>query len=231
MLLSAILISVQQVNAQQQNNKEPRYIDVSGQAEMEIVPDEIYLSITLSEYEKNRTKINLDEIDRKFMEVITAMKIPKETLSLENVYGGMHWRRKKPETFVASKTYRLKLSTMAVFDELLDKLDEIGISNVYIQEATHSKLEEFKLKMKTDAVKAAQRKADKMAAAAGEMVERVLFINEINTENYYPQPIYNAAPRAMYKMSSDMAEANPASEVDFKKIKIRGEVTARFEIK
>ena len=51
-LLFAMVINAQQIQPIFTNNPFPKTITVSGSAEMEIVPDEIYVNITLREYQK-----------------------------------------------------------------------------------------------------------------------------------------------------------------------------------
>ena len=50
--LFAMAINAQQVQPIFTNNPFPKTITVSGSAEMEVVPDEIYANITLREYQK-----------------------------------------------------------------------------------------------------------------------------------------------------------------------------------
>ena len=50
-------------------------ISVIGTAEMEIVPDEIYVSITLQEYKENGNKIIMETLEKAMREVLNTMKI------------------------------------------------------------------------------------------------------------------------------------------------------------
>ena len=50
------------------SNPYPKTISVSGSADMEIIPDEIYTIVTLKEYEKRGTgKIDLEKIKSEFL--------------------------------------------------------------------------------------------------------------------------------------------------------------------
>ena len=70
--ISAMLLTMIfsfQVNAQNTlNNPYPKTITVSGSAELEIVPDEIYVQVDLREYEKKGSgKIDLETIKKNFL--------------------------------------------------------------------------------------------------------------------------------------------------------------------
>src|SRR4051812_35881036 len=61
----------------------PRTISVTGSAEMEIVPDEIYVSVVLKEYDKKGTgKVSLDRIIPAFTSSVRRLGIPDSLVSI-----------------------------------------------------------------------------------------------------------------------------------------------------
>ena len=53
------------------NNPYPKTISVSGSAEMEIVPDEIYVNVVLSEYQKKgESKKDIETIKTQFSGIL-----------------------------------------------------------------------------------------------------------------------------------------------------------------
>jgi len=52
-----------------------RNIQVIGKAELEIIPDEIKIEVTLKERYLGKTKVTLEELQKQFDEVINALGI------------------------------------------------------------------------------------------------------------------------------------------------------------
>jgi uncharacterized protein len=210
-------------------------INVSGSAEMEVVPDEIYVTVELREYDKKGgNKVDIDAIKNDFLKAALSVGIPQTDISVQSYQGwdGNYWiykkNKKKNPDLKASITYQLKLSTTKKMDELVQKLDDEATQNFYISKVSHSKVDEFKRQLKIQAVKAAKEKAIYLADAIGEKAGEALTINEPNEINFYPQPVY---ANRMMKQASVEADQSAAPEVDFKKIKLKFEVNAVFALK
>src|ERR1044072_5386487 len=135
LVLAGLLLTVS-TWAQQTDNKPPvKKTEVNGSAEMEITPDEIYLSITLKEYyqSKNKTnKVDISTLEKQLQQAVVNAGIPKENLTIENVFGFNPdwWRGKKKNDpdFLAEKRYRLKLNRLDKTNIILAAVDEEGIS-------------------------------------------------------------------------------------------------------
>lgn len=214
-------------------NPYPRTITVTGSAEMEIVPDEIYVMVDLKEYDKKGAgKIPIDKIRQDFLSAVRSLGLPDSAVSVA-AYDGYNnpWLRKKnkKDELYASITYQVRLRTAAQVDQLVDRLDDAATQNFYISRTSHSRLEEFKKNLKIQAVKNAREKAGYLAEAINEHVAEAVTINE-PTEYY--QPYYNTmantrmkAPVAMDQSAADQPQA------DFKKIKFKYDVTVVFALK
>ncbi|GEM_PF-6175943 len=84
-----------QVNAQNVENES--FIEVQGQAEMEVIPDEIYILPTISERTEGRKKIGIEAQEIKLSEGLTTKGIDLQTLSLADQdasYVPVKWSRK-----------------------------------------------------------------------------------------------------------------------------------------
>lgn len=216
--------------AQNNSNPFPRTITANGSAEMEIVPDEIYVQVVLKEYEKKGNgKITLDKIRQDFLTAVRSLGLPEDAVSVSgyDAYNNPWLRKKnKKNELYASMTYQVKLRNTPQVDQLVDKLDDNATQNFYISRVSHSKVEEFKKTLKIGAIKAAKEKAQYLADAVSEKVGVAVTINEPN--EYYPQPYYNANVRMMKAESADAATDQP--QADFKKMKIKYEVTVTFAL-
>ena len=233
----ALLSSISFLNAQIQPttaDKTVKKIEVTGSAEQEITPDEIYFNISLREYMKDKSnKVDITTLEKQLQAAVNQAGIPKENFRVENIYGNRwYWQKKKPEEFLGSKRYTLKLSDLSRIDGILEKVDPRGIESVNVSGYTHTKIEQYRREIKTAALKAAREKARYLLEGIGAQLGDPIEIQEIGGDHQM-QPMYDMAPMANMRMQSgapEMAEAAP-SDIDFKKIKIRYEIRAVFGIK
>jgi uncharacterized protein len=215
-------------------NPFPKTIAVTGSAEMEIVPDEIYVMVDLKEYEKKgQGKVSIDKIRQDFLTAVRSLGLPDSAVSVAayDGYIGNPWLRKKnkKDELYASLTYQVKLRSASQVDQLVDKLDDNATSNFYIARTSHSKLDEFRKQLKIQAVKAAKEKAGYLAEAINEQVGVAVTINE---PNEYFQPYYGLASNRMMKAEAvqlDQSAGQP--QADFKKMKLKYDVTVVFALK
>lgn len=207
-------------------------ISVTGTAESEIVPDEIYVQVTLKEYDKKaNTKVDIEKIKNDFLNACKAIGLTEKDISVQSYsgYDGNAWitkKKKKDPDLKASITYSIKLSTTAKMDELVEKLDDEATQSFNISRVSHSKLTEYKKQLKIEAIKAAKEKAVYLAGAIDEQVAGALTINDMNegSDVVYPQ-----ARMYANAMMADAA-ASPMN-VDFKKIKLQFSVMVTFLLK
>jgi uncharacterized protein YggE len=214
-------------------NPYPKTITVTGSAEMEIVPDEIYVIVDLKEYEKKgQGKVSIDKIRQDFLAAVRSLGLPDSSVSIAayDGYNGNPWLRKKnkKDELYASISYQVKLKNAAQVDQLVDQLDDNATNNFYIARTSHSKLEEFKKNLKIQAVKAAKEKAIYLAEAINERVGEAVTINE---PNEYFQPYYNTVANVRMLKQANAESVNDQQQADFKKIKLKYDVTVVFALK
>lgn len=220
-----IFLSVS-LNAQTSGEKnfiDQNYIEVTGKAEMQIVPDMIYLSIVINE---NDVKKSISEKEEQMIRALKLLGVDvSRNLKVEDLAS-----RFKSKTFkkdiVLSKSYQLLVNNAEITAQVFEKLEEIGISNVSIVKVDHSKIEQYRREVKVNATKTAKEKASDLAQAVGQTIGRALYIVEQN--NY--QNFTANSNTILYKSE----EFNSVSDVDllgFKTIKIEYTVLCRFELK
>lgn len=227
-------------NAQTNEIKQPRTINVSGTAEMDVVPDEIYVQVELREYKKGITKIDIETIKKNFIKAVIDLGIADTNISIESYqgYDTNYWwyrkNKKKNPDMMASINYWVKLTSTKNMDALVEKLDDEATQNFFIAKVSHSKMLDFKKQLKIEAVKAAKEKAVYLAGAIGEGISNAININEPREIGYYSPMIGRSANMAMKSESMEQhAAADGASSpnIDFKKIKYKFEVNATFALK
>ncbi|CAG5009608.1 hypothetical protein DYBT9275_04534 [Dyadobacter sp. CECT 9275] len=238
MLLSALLAgavaleSVAQVKYIEQLPQ--RKIEVTGTAEMEVVPDELYFNISLREYygdEKNqKDKVLISTLEKQLVKAVAEAGLPEKSLSISGVGGYQNYvdKKKKPASFLENKQYELKVNSPEKLDIILSKIDSRGVQYANIGRVDHSKKEEFKKQVKSDALKAAKSKAEYLLASIDEKLGKILEIRELDESINYPQPMF---AKANVRAFAEAADAVTESDVQYQKIKITYRMQAAFEIK
>lgn len=214
-------------------NPYPKTIAVNGAAEMEVVPDEIYVLVDLKEYDKKGSgKINLEKIKANFLNSCRSIGLPDSAITIAAYDGdnGNPWlkKKKKKEELFASITYQVKFTSSKKMDELVEKLDDEATQNFRIARTSHSRIQEFRRQLKIQAIKAAKEKADYLAAAIDEKVGVAVTITEPGDMAPF-EPVYQYR-QAISNMAMDSA-ASSEGAVDFKKMKLRFEIQVLFALK
>lgn len=208
-------------------------IEVTGTAELEVVPDELYFSISLKEYfkdEKNqKDKVTLDILEKQLIDAVKSASLPKENLSVSGITGYREWTgKKKPQYFLAAKQFQLKLSNTNNINELMAKVDDRGIEYVGMNRVEHSKKEEFRKQVKINALKAAKEKAGYLLESINEKLGEVLEIHEVEESSVYP--MYKQAQYNVRLMAADAAPEGDGG-LEYQKIKYSYRMNATFRIK
>jgi len=205
---------------------------VTGSAEMEIVPDEIFVTFTLQEYlNKSRKKIKIESIKNDFLELCKSSGISDSNISISSYSGNERWdyywykRRKKEPDFMASVSYTLKVGSTDILDALINNFDEDAVNNFSVSKTSHSNIEELRKQIKTEALVATKNKADYLAKAIGEEIGEALLIQEV--ENSYGYLYSNSNVVSQTSMNFESNSESP----DFQKIKLRYEMKAEFSLK
>jgi uncharacterized protein YggE len=246
-IIANIFLFTAAVNAQQvqpifTNNPFPKTITVSGSAEMEIVPDEIYVNITLREYQKRgEDKKDIETIKTTFLENCKAIGLPDSVISIISFTGYNNYysfkKRKKDPDMQSSITYQVKFKSSELMDKLVEKLDDEATQNFVIASTSHSKMTEFRRQLKIKAVQAAKDKGIYLTEAVSERLGEAITIiepdesnnnlnfgNGFRSNNSYSQTNLSFSGRSRNETETEQ-------EIDFKKIKLRYEVSVVFALK
>jgi uncharacterized protein len=212
----------------QQMMSTPKKIEVNGSAEAEVTPDILYIAISLKEYFKdssNKKKVEIEELERQLQSAVLKAGIPQENFMINNISSYNNWwNRKKASDFLASKQYRIKLSDLNKFNEIMSAIDPKGLESSNIESYEYSKIESLKKELKIKALQNAKEKAEYLTQSIGASLGGPLEIQEMNNEPQFERMMY-----AKVMMSDTVDETMP--EIDFKKIKLNFQIRAVFEIK
>lgn len=235
-ITALLMLFMLSTKAQTVPNPYPKTINVTGSAEVEVLPDEIYVQVELKEYEKKGGgKVPIEKIRQQFLAHAKSIGLPDSLISIAayDSYNANPWlrKKKKKEELYATISYQLKLKSSAQLDALVDGLDDEATANFFIQRTSHSRLAEYRKQLKIEAVKAAKDKAQYLAQAIDEQVSVAVTIQEPVEYfiPYYNQRVSNVMMRQGAEMAQDAAA--PAANADFTKLKIKYDVTVTFALK
>lgn len=230
LVFTSLLFATMNSFAQTAANPYPKTITVTGSAEMEIVPDEIYVQVDLREYEKkNQPKVEIEKIKQDFLNAAHSVGIADSLISIASYDGNSNnpWlRKKRKDELMSSISYQIKLKTSKQMDDLVNVLDDNATQNFAIVRTSHSKIAEYRKQLKILAVKAAKEKGKYLSEAIEEKLGDAVTINEPQ-ENIIVPYMSRTANVAYSKMNDTNIEQVP---VDFKKMKLKYDVSVVFAL-
>jgi len=230
----AILLS-QTVLGQTNDSKESQtpFIEVTGSAEKEVVPDEIYIEIVLRERFVNKLKVTIEEQEESLKKVLLSSGISLDRLSLSDANANVVKINWKKNDLINKKEYTLKLSTAQEVGKVFLELDKIEITQANILRVNHSKLDSLKKELRIEAIKNAKEKADYLLKAIGQQTGPALVVKEteksvVNTSGQ----LSGRGARGGFDIDKDYYfEPELKSVIQFQKIKIQSQIYVKFGIK
>lgn len=244
MILPIILcFALSSCNRYHKEANETACIEVTGSAEMEIEPDEIHLEVVVgnfSEKFKNGTGkelLSLDAADKRFMDIIAKVGIDKSKITLKDAATTNYWSyyiryRQYMENVRLEKRYDVVLNSADQLNSLLSELPgpQDGIVSVNITELKNKDIAEYRKQTKIMAMKAAKEKAKYLLESIGSRVGKPVYVQEIK-DNGYDTNIFNPQSNMLMRQEKAMSyDSDAAEQTQMKKIKLRYEIGAKFEI-
>lgn len=220
-----------------ETTEEKPYIEVVGKAEKEVIPDEIYIGITLREKYVNKEKVTIEAQETKLKDAIKAIGVDLKNLQLADAgadYVKIRWQKKDVLT---TKDYTLKTADAATVTKVFQELDKLEITDAKISRVAYSKIDSLRKEIKIMAIKAAKDKANYLLSAIGETLGEPLVINEANQSGYsntYSNSIVKGQSSGAYYLESVQIVGRTGiedKEIEFQKIKEEASVYIKFSIK
>jgi uncharacterized protein YggE len=203
---------------------ETSYIDVTGTAEKEVIPDEIFINITLLERYINKEKLTIEVQEVNLKQALKSIGIDLKDLYVSDINADFVKIRRQKKDVLTKKDYTLKVSNAATIAKVFAELDKLDITDAYISKVHHSKIDSLKKEVRIMAIKAAKQKADYLLEALGEQTGKVLVV----TDSPDPVQPYYPMPRVMTMAQEAVPPA--ADELQFQKIKLSASIYVKFAI-
>lgn len=227
---------IQHVNGQMIPNPFPKTVTVSGSAEMDIVPDEIFVQVDLKEYKKGGGKQDIEVIKNNFLSACKSIGIADSLITIAsyegNNYNYWRWKRKRDQELYASISYQVKFKDSNKMDELIEKLDDEATTNFRIVKTSHSRIQDFRKQLKIEAVKQAKQKGIYLTEAIDEKLGEAITIQEPDENSMYYYTLNKMANTSLKeKKMIDGSSEDENAAIDFKKIRLKYDVTIVFALK
>ena len=199
------------------------YIEVTGKAEMEIIPDMIYIKVLLSEKDlKNR--MTLAEAEQRMVQKLREIGIDvNKDVTIKDFSGGLRARVFSKDVAL-DKDYRILVRDSKTAAKVFSELDKLEISNISIDKLDNSKMDDYRRDVKIKAIKVAKAKAEGLTEAIGQKIGRAIYISEVQTNIY---PAQANIPNRAYKQKTE-AEFE---DFNFENLRVDATILVRFELK
>ncbi|MDG1396925.1 MAG: SIMPL domain-containing protein [Polaribacter sp.] len=214
-----------------QNPNSNPYIEVTGIAKTEIIPDEIYLDISIKERIEKGQKLTLTILEKELKATLNKIGIPENNLSISDVNAVLSKTGWWQEEVLSLANYTLKVNGASKLKKLFEYFKKMNIYQLNITKATHSNISEIRKNNRIKAIKLAKEKADYLLTAIGEQTGKPITVNEVNAKS---EPSFvNANFINDYRGLTSMSklEKYKKSIVQFEKIKITSSMYVKFLIK
>ena len=208
--------------AQQHEN----YIQVNGLSEIEVTPNQIYLSITLDQSD-TKGRQDIEQQRRLLISALKSIGIDTEKcLTMEDMSSSYYKRGNS----LAKVNYQLLLSSSEQVVKTYNALAELAISDINIDRVSHTDIEQLKIKCRKEAMINAQTVATELAEAVGQSIGACVYIYDSNrgvTPSYHNDRVMM---RSVAKSTNDSIVVENET-IEFKKIKLNYSVSAKFILK
>ena len=216
----------------QKNFLDQPYIEVAASVDTLVVPDRIYVSITLNEAD-SKNKKSVEEQEKQLETILKKLKINTDKdLSVLGYSSDFKKYFLKGQSILKTKKYSLLVRDAYTLGNVLISLEEVGISNTEVEKVEYSKSKELLLELKSEAVKRSRITADKLVKPLNQKAGKALYISDTNyggIEAYEYVTVRNIALQEMdYKKESASEEF--LRKLDFQKIKFSTTVYVKYQL-
>ncbi len=193
-LVSLALVLIFALVAWTENQPEPqgsRIINVTGEAEVRVVPDEVILTLGVETWDKNlaTARGQNDAIVAAVLALAEEYRIAPEHVQTDYVgieprYRNGYYEERDFIGYFVHKTIVLTLRDLSKFEDLLADALDAGVNYVHGIEFRTTELRKHRDEARALAIQAAQEKAGALAQELGQGVGDPLTIQEVQTGWY-----------------------------------------------
>ena len=216
-------------NAQTKNFIDQPYIEVSGNADTLITPNEIYIRIVLSEKD-TRDRVPIEELEQKMVAALKGVGVDTEKdLTTSDMTSSFKSYLLKGKDVIKTKHYTLKVANAVTASRVFIKLEEMDVSNTSIERVNHSDLDNLRNAMRTKAIIDAKVRAMVLTKPLNQSVGPAIHI--VDAENVSQQLQGRVAGIQVRGYSTMQKIDTELPKIEFEKIRVSANINARFTLK
>lgn len=196
-ILFTVVAHAAMAQAQTTQPLPPRTITVTGTSEVEVIPDQAVVTVSVSTFEKdiNEGKMRHDQRSKELQDIAL-----KQGVRLTDIQSGrvMIWTERtdkgKPKNVRLSSTITFRIRDLSHYDELLSGFVNAGVESISATDFSVADEAKYKAQARLIAVRAAREQAEAMAGALGQRIGNPLSVAEerrdppIMLQPYYSYP-------------------------------------------
>lgn len=182
-LLSFSLILIHVSLHGQSNN---RTISVTGYASKVVVPDQIFVSLSIQEFLEGEQKVDIRQLEDRLFSVIRQLNMEDKDIQLDNLTGYTNYAYDGKAEFLLSKTYSIVFRSLDALIQFSNRLGEMGVTTINVNNFGHSKLKDYLKDLKVQALENAEQEAEEILKITGKKLGELisLDLNQSSNESY-----------------------------------------------
>lgn len=200
------------------------FIEIRGLGIVKVVPDQIYLRIRLAEKEKYATDLAVKE--RRMLAELDRSGVAQKDIVIKDMASNFRSPIFTYTGLVLSKEYIVCLYDIKSANLVIEALDKLKISDVWVDHLDHENLEDLKKECYVKAMLDAKSKAETLSGAINQSIGKALHIEE------EPKASEAKADRTNVVYKAELAASREwlASSLAYDEIRLECTVIARFEL-
>lgn len=222
----ALMLGCASLFSQEKGFIEQNYIEVSGRAEKELSPDEIYLDITITEKD-NRGKVSIERQEKSLFKRLSSIGVDLDKhVQISDMSSSLEKYLLRKNSVLMTKTYVVMVKSTAQLTALFEQTEQEGITDVKITRTSLSNFDQISRDVMAEAALNAKLSAGSIAGALGRGLGKALYVQSYAS---FPRSYrVNTTVKAMMDTSAEFA--GEGFMPDFQKIKLEHQVIVRFAL-
>jgi uncharacterized protein YggE len=217
--------------AQTKNFIDQPYLEVAGNVDTLVMPNEIFIRIMLSERD-TRDRTSVEELEGKMVAALKSLGINTEKdLAVNDMASNFRAYLLKSKDVLKTKQYLLKVPDAVTASKVFMQLEELDISNASIDHVDHSDLENIRNMMRTKAVENARARAVALTKPLNQTVGAAINIVD-NQDSHIDGMLQGKVAGVVIRGYAGRNQHNDdLPKIDFEKIRVATNVNVMFVLK
>ncbi|KIC89100.1 SIMPL domain-containing protein [Flavihumibacter sp. ZG627] len=214
--------------SQTKNFLDQPYLEVAGNADTLLTPNEIYIKIIITEKE-TRDRISVEDQELKMYNALKSLGIDVEkNLTTSDMSSNFKFYLLRSKDVMKSKQYILRVSDAVTASKVFIELENLGISNTSIERVDHSDLESIRNLLRSKAVENARTRAIALTEPLKQTVGPAIHIadNEVYSNSNQLRGRLDEVVVVAYGIKKNAGAELP--KIEFEKIKVASNINVKF---